>query len=255
MKNNAVLLSIIAVNHNSGSNLYKTILSIYDNAKDINFEVIVIDNLSTDDSLLKVVNLGLPGIKIISENDFGIYDAMNKGILMAQGEWAWFLNSGDNCIVEIGEIVNFLSSVDGRYNLIFSDAIVGANERLVQKFNLYFLLRGMINHQSMLYRRDIFPKFNPKYGLCADFADLLVSYKKIRHLKFNIPLVKYDLNGKSSALHRSKRISIWYDRLLAFKDGDLPLGYKGFAILFCLFVIFVKIIKPDAFSKIAKFQL
>lgn len=255
MNDKAVLLTIITVNYNSGDDLYKTILSIYNNAKDVNFEVIVIDNLSTDGSLSKVTNLSLPGIKVVSENDFGIYDAMNKGILMAQGQWAWILNSGDNCLVEIGEIVSFLRSVDKGYNLIFSDVIVGTNERLVQKFSLYFFLRGMINHQSILYRRDVFPKFNVKYGLCADFADLLISYKKIRYLKFNIPLVKYDLNGKSSAMDRSSRMSIWYYRLLAFKDGDLPLGYKGFAIIFCLFVIIVKIIKPNAFSRIAKFQL
>jgi hypothetical protein len=173
---------------------------------------------------------------------------------MASGDWALFLNSGDRCMVEISEIINFLRAVDKKYNLIFSDVILGANGLLVQKFSLSSLLRGMINHQSMLYRRDIFPKFNLRYGLCADFADLLNSYGKIRHLKFNMPLVKYDLNGKSSTLQRLKRVGIWCDRLLAFKDGDLPLYYKVFAIIFCLFVIFVKLIKPDAFSKIAKFR-
>jgi hypothetical protein len=113
----------------------------------------------------------------------------------------------------------------------------------------------MINHQSILYRRDVFPKFSLRYGLCADFADLLSSYKKIRYLKFDAPLVKYDLNGKSSSLRRSNRVGIWYDRLLAFKDADLPLYYKLFAIIFCLIVIIVKLVMPNAFSKTAKLRV
>jgi hypothetical protein len=116
------------------------------------------------------------------------------------------------------------------------------------------LLRGTINHQTIIYGRDIFPNFKIKYGLSADFADLLSSYRKILPIKFHSPLIKYDLDGKSSNLSRRIRFSVWLGRLIAFRDGNLPFFYKIFAIAFSIIVILIKTINPKAFSNTNRYR-
>ena len=99
-------LSIISINRNNASGLRKTIESVVSQTY-TDFEYIIIDGASTDGSI-GVINefatpLNLPQrekkehpiINWISELDSGIYNAMNKGILKASGEYLLFLNSGD----------------------------------------------------------------------------------------------------------------------------------------------------------------
>ena len=63
-----------------------------------NFEVLIIDGLSTDSTIdiAKKHQKVFPNIKIKSEKDNGIYDAMNKGIALAKGEWLYFMGSDDS---------------------------------------------------------------------------------------------------------------------------------------------------------------
>ena len=90
-----MMFSIITVNYNSGSELLETVQSTL-NQSYIGFELIIIDGLSTDNSVKDVRNVINDGrIFISSEKDNGIYDAMNKGIKIAKGIYTIFMNSGD----------------------------------------------------------------------------------------------------------------------------------------------------------------
>ena len=93
-------LTIITINYNNASGLQKTMESVLaQTCKD--FEHLIIDGASTDDSVNVIENYGLQiahtaiSFQWLSEPDKGIYNAMNKGIRMAQGEYIHFLNSGD----------------------------------------------------------------------------------------------------------------------------------------------------------------
>ncbi|MBV5283120.1 MAG: glycosyltransferase [Paludibacter sp.] len=90
-------LTIITINYNNASGLKKTMDSIFSQTS-IDFEYIVVDGNSTDGSVEVIKqfdNSSIENFLWISESDFGIYNAMNKGIRMAKGEYVQFLNSGD----------------------------------------------------------------------------------------------------------------------------------------------------------------
>ena len=94
-----MLLSIITINYNNGLGLEKTLISVLDQSEH-SFEHIIVDGSSSDGSVNVIktyvdkVDNAYP-IKWVSETDSGIYNAMNKGIQMASGDYIQFLNSGD----------------------------------------------------------------------------------------------------------------------------------------------------------------
>ncbi len=90
-------LSIITVNYNNAPGLAKTIDSVISQQSD-DFEYIIIDGGSTDGSVEVIRQFDHKLAYWISEPDNGIYQAMNKGIRQAKGEYCQFLNSGDYLI-------------------------------------------------------------------------------------------------------------------------------------------------------------
>src|ERR1700722_16529958 len=88
------LLSIIIPTYNSQNTILTALQSIVKQSFD-DFEIIIVDGLSNDDTVTIVKNFQDDRIKIISELDNGIYDAMNKGIDRAKGDWLYFLGSDD----------------------------------------------------------------------------------------------------------------------------------------------------------------
>ena len=86
--------SIITVSLNSGPKLLETVENILKQTyKD--FEIIVKDGGSTDESLSKVKDLNSPFVKVVETPDKGIYDAMNEAVKYATGDYVLFLNAGD----------------------------------------------------------------------------------------------------------------------------------------------------------------
>jgi len=92
----SALISVITICYNPGDDLLPTIQSVI-NQKDCNLEYIIIDGKSSDGSveLIRQIAEKDDRIKWISQKDEGIYDAMNKGIDLATGNWLNFMNAGD----------------------------------------------------------------------------------------------------------------------------------------------------------------
>lgn len=91
---NTPLISIITVVYNSEKYIEGTLKSIQNQTcKD--FEYIIIDGDSKDNTLSIIQRYQDVVSKLISETDKGLYDAMNKGLQMAKGQFVWFINSGD----------------------------------------------------------------------------------------------------------------------------------------------------------------
>ena len=89
-----IQFSVITINFNNASGLEKTIQSVI-NQTYKNFEYIIIDGDSTDSSKDKIKKYSSSITHFVSEKDYGIYDAQNKGIKIAKGNYLIFLNSGD----------------------------------------------------------------------------------------------------------------------------------------------------------------
>ena len=247
-------LSIITINYNSGMGLEKTVDSIIKFLDKPEIEFILVDGLSTDDSLTRIGNKKNTFLSIISENDTGIYDAMNKGLRKAKGKWIWFLNSGDVALQSSTLLLDILNNELENYNFLYFNYITDMGDLINQNLTLIELFRGMINHQTIFYRRDLINSYDPSFGLGADFAHLILNYSNIKHKKYDVTIVEYDTNGKSSAMDRGTKVKNWYNRFRAFKHSSLRLDYKIIGMIFSLLVCIAKIIYPAVGSRLIKLK-
>ena len=205
------ILTVITVCFNVDSCIEKTIKSLLQQ-KCSGIEYLVIDGASTDNTvsiLSKYKKLfAARGIsyKVISEPDNGLYDAMNKGIKHAKGEWIQYLNAGDDyndndvlsrviCILEESEA----DIVCGNYVRISEDGNI-IRPWKVPEFE--GIKTGMIfGHESCFIRREKHKKFpyNIKYTIEADYNSFLGMYLdgyKIQHIDMNI--INFYEDGVSS---------------------------------------------------------
>jgi glycosyltransferase involved in cell wall biosynthesis len=136
------------------------------------FEVLIMDACSTDDSLYLIKSFKDIRIRFISQSDLGVYDAMNKGIEHAKGEWILFLGSDDKLhdqavLKDISKVVNKTKKsvvygdvrVDGNVSWAKGEKVYGG------KFSLYRLLRRNICHQAIFYNRSFLQQHQLKYNL------------------------------------------------------------------------------------------
>lgn len=171
-------LSIITVNLNNRDGLKKTIDSVVSQTyKD--FEWIVIDGGSTDGSKELIEQYAEHFSYWVSEPDKGIYNAMNKGIKVAKGEYLLFLNSGDwLCDEDI--ILGFVDGsftadvVDGDINFVFKNGIERANAPDSVDFG--FFLYNSLWHPSAFIRKSLFEKYGlyeEQYRIISDWEFFL----------------------------------------------------------------------------------
>lgn len=169
---NNPLISVVTVSFNAVTTIEKTILSVL-NQTYTNIEYIIIDGSSTDGTIDIIKKYENKITKWISEPDNGIYDAMNKGILEAKGEWIIFMNAGDcfsdsRCIENVftNHIEEYVQMVYGDINYI-KNGIIKKIKALPTKRIKH---RMPCSHQAMFIRRtfnDIL--FNLKYKIAAEY--------------------------------------------------------------------------------------
>ena len=170
-------LSIITINFNNYDGLQKTIESVVSQTMR-DFEWIVIDGGSTDGSKELIEQNEQHLIYWCSEQDKGVYDAMNKGILRAKGEYCLFLNSGDYLLNE-NVLMNVFSVTHQK------DILIGWIERIIKgkrildkgfdtdEITIRHLLRNSLPHQATFIKRELFNK----YGLYDDSLKIVSDWK------------------------------------------------------------------------------
>jgi glycosyltransferase involved in cell wall biosynthesis len=224
-------LSIITINYNNAEGLRKTLASVASQTyRDI--EHIIVDGASTDGSVDVIkeyenqLNITHSTIHLFwsSEKDNGIYDAMNRGIRKATGEYVQILNSGDllaapdvteRMMAALNELMNegvnelrevpifygnMLKSYDGK--TIINRDTCGGKMYTPESF-LYFY-KGTLNHDCAYIRRDLFEKYglyNEDMKICSDWewyvrAIVLGGEKPIYT---NIDVTIFDMNGVSES--------------------------------------------------------
>ena len=197
-------LSIITINYNNRDGLERTARSIVEQTfRD--YEWIVIDGGSTDGSQ-DIMEEYSSHIAIgVSERDGGIYDAMNKGLERASGEYVQFLNSGDSFINrDVLERVftdNLLADVNYGDQWCVLDGSIIEKRRYPVTMDLRFLFRAPLGHQASFIKTSL-AKANPyrvKYTISADrafFIELYLSGASFHYL--NLPIVYFDTEGIGS---------------------------------------------------------
>ena len=237
------LFSIITVTYNAAKVLPATLLSVGQQTFR-NFEYIVVDGASSDDTLNLVYNSGLNPI-LISEPDKGLYDAMNKGLKKASGEYLIFLNAGDifhaqNTLQEIATKIG-----ENRPGVIYGEtAIVDEQHRFVmmrrlrapQNLTWRSFTNGMVVcHQAFIARRDIAPLYNLKYRYSAD-VDWCIRCMKQTDQLFNtgITLINYMREGETTRNRKSSLIERFHIMGHHYGYVSTTLRHLWFAIRFAI---------------------
>jgi len=178
-------ISVITVVYNGERHIGKTIESVLNQSYPA-IEYIIVDGKSTDGTL-QLIKGYAGNIKVISEPDQGLYDAMNKGMELATGEYVWFLNSGDQ-IYSNATVERMIEGMTGSPDIIYGGTMIideAQNEvgdrRLKPPAQLTWksFRQGMVVcHQSLVVKRELAPEFNLQYRLSADIDWAIRASKK-----------------------------------------------------------------------------
>ncbi|WP_400261674.1 glycosyltransferase family 2 protein [Sphingobacterium sp. SG20118] len=220
MENQNIKLSIITINLNNKEGLKKTLKSI-DNQSNKNFEYLVIDGDSTDGSIDLINDATFINIKV-SENDSGIYDAMNKGIRIANGEYLLFLNSGD--YLNNSEVINnILPQLQGEEIIYGSLIYEGKDSSKVQHYPRELTLRQFINdtigHPCSFIKKELFTKYgfyDTSYPIVADWAFFtkVIVKENVSTKHINEIITNFDLTGITARPENYNKINAERERFL-----------------------------------------
>lgn len=202
-------LSIITINYNNCAGLKRTINSVVSQSfKD--YEWIVIDGGSSDGSKALIEQYSDSFAYWVSEPDNGIYNAMNKGIAQAHGDWLLFLNSGD--WLYSNDVLKRVFSVSHDADILYGDVMYhwpdsrGCElDAKPDTLSLFFFYKDTLCHQATFYKKTLFNthRYNEEYRICADWAlyiQLLQEGYRFRHLP--ICIVNFPQDGISATLDK-----------------------------------------------------
>ena len=206
--------SIITITFNAASVIGPTLESVKGQTY-TNYEYLLIDGGSTDDTVARAKASGIEFAHIVSERDNGLYDAMNKGIVLATGDYLCFLNAGDAFYAPdtLQTIANAAIANDTLPCVLYGETAevdddrnfvrmrrLKAPERLTWKS---FRSGMLVCHQAFYARRDIVPMYDLKYRLSSDVDWCIKVMKKSSKLvNVNAVVVNYLQNGLSLQRHR-----------------------------------------------------
>ena len=198
-------LSIITINLNNEEGLRKTINSVLSQTwKD--FEFIVIDGGSTDGSKAVLEQSKKDIAFWISENDSGVYNAMNKGIAKARGNYLLFLNSGDYLYSEnvLQEFFSDQSDQDLIYaNIFVADSLKSWVKRYPAELTFGYFLRETLPHPATLINRLLFNKvgvYNESNKVVSDWEFFMnsICLHQASYKYLNFTATVFHLDGMSS---------------------------------------------------------
>ena len=200
-------LSIVTINRNNTEGLRKTIESVVSQSFN-DFEYIVIDGASTDSSVDVIKEYQDKITYWVSEPDSGVYQAMNKGIKVAKGEYLLMLNSGDFLVS--GDVLHKISSTLDGTDIIQGNVIEERGGESIRvrgygRSNISFIdvVDGYFLHQAMFIKKSL----HEEYGLYEDeYKKAADSYFFIKAMGFgnagfkyvDIDVANFDVNGISS---------------------------------------------------------
>ena len=216
-------LSIITINRNNAIGLEKTLQSVASQAYK-EFEYIIIDGASTDDSVevIKKYEQQFAHLKWLSEPDAGIYNAMNKGIRMASGDYIQILNSADALASDV-VTEKMLAALEekGKPSILYGNMIkcFPDGRKMVdkcfagQEITMLGMYTGTLNHDPAYIRRDLFERYgyyDESLKIVSDWKwylqAIILGGEKPQYIDMDVTL--FDMTGISEtnkALDKAER--------------------------------------------------
>ena len=214
------MISIITITYNAERWLERTMRSVLvQTCKE--YEYIIVDGGSKDGTvdIIKRLEPEFKGrLSWKSEPDKGLYDAMNKGIARAKGDFVWFINAGDEIYAPdtLAHIVEAAKDdtdiVYGKACIVNAEGIKVSEHHKVTPPNLQrkHLLNGLVVcHQAILVRRSIAEKYNTYYRICADYEWVL---KAVSASRKNTYLDEYLCKFLTEGVSQKQRKRAWKER-------------------------------------------
>lgn len=172
------LITIVTVTYNAAETLPLTMESVAEQTF-ADFEHLIIDGASTDDTISVARQMGRPDLRIVSEPDHGLYDAMNKGVKLAHGYYLLFLNSGDRFHGADALQAYADAILDKNPDIIYGDTdIVNIEGERIGPRHLSapemltfdsFSNGMLICHQAFMVKKEIAPSYDLQYHFSADY--------------------------------------------------------------------------------------
>lgn len=235
------LFSIITICRNASSQIGVTLASV-DSQTCTDYEHLVIDGASTDTTLDVVESHASPARKVLSEPDRGLYDAMNKGLQMANGKYVLFLNAGDSFASQ-EVLAGYAVAARKGASVIYSDTeLVDVQGTVIGKRHLSapprltfrsFAQGMLVCHQAFCVRRDLAPVYDLQYRYSADYEWCLhILRQTVPEECVNLHTVgiRYLSEGVTTR-HHKESLKERYDIMCRYY-GKLPtmLRHVGFAM-------------------------
>lgn len=203
-------LSVITIVFNNVRDIERTMLSVL-NQTYPHIEYLVIDGASTDGTLDILKKYESKLSKLISERDKGIYDAMNKGLASATGDYVLFMNSGDELYAP--DTVEKVFSTAANADIYYGETEMYDEQRqslgrrrhqAPEQFSWKSFRYGMsVSHQAIYIRRSLTEPYDMQYQLSSDIDWVIKAAKKAKTIvRVNGYVAKYLVGGMSKKRHR-----------------------------------------------------
>ena len=224
-------LSIITINYNNKLGLQKTINSVINQSWQ-DFEYLVIDGGSNDGSVVLIQENKRIDYSI-SQKDSGVYDAMNKGIKVAKGDYLLFLNSGDFLVNEtvLSQVFNKL---DNKASIYYGDLFYSNKGKRTllwtppSELSFSYFLNNSLPHPSSFIKKELFFKYflyNESLKIVSDWEFFIYCIckmnEKYQHLE--IVISDFDDSGLSSRKENLEKIALEKQQVI---QNIFPLFYE-----------------------------
>ena len=242
-------VSVITICYNAECEIEKTLLSVINQCY-TNIEYIIVDGASNDKTVDIIKKYSSSITRWKSEPDRGCYDAMNKGIDMATGDWIVFMNSGDSFYSNnsIAQAISIGEGADVIYGDVKVIASYGSYE--LAPYPIDFFDKGIMPfcHQSCFVKMKLIRKYRFKiqYKISADFDSLYSIWKETKNFCY-IPMTiaTYDVSGGSLSFDHYERVL--KENYKIMDKGDIKsciilyVNIAKFYIKKAIFIIFSKL--------------
>ncbi len=202
-------LSVITIVYNNAIAIERTMLSVL-NQTYSNIEYIIIDGGSTDGTKEIIQKYRDRLVQFISEPDKGLYDAMNKGLALATGDYVLFMNSGDEIHAPetVSEVFGSAPSGDIYYGEteMFDEnwkSLGQRRHRAPEHFDWHSFKFGMnVSHQAIYIKRSLTEPYNLNYKYSSDIDWIIKAAKKSSNIvNTHLYVAKYLIGGVSKKKH------------------------------------------------------
>ena len=210
-------ISIITICYNAASTITRTLRSVSAQTYP-NIQYLIIDGASKDNTLELVRELA-PEAEVYSERDKGIYDAMNKGLDRATGDYVWYVNAGDALVspTTVEDLIRATCTGDSLPDVLYGDTrLIDAEghdlglRRLRPPHQLdwrSFRSGMLVCHQAFVAKRSISPHYDLSYRFSADVDWCIRVLKEAKTTAFYPePIALYLNEGTTTANHRASLI-------------------------------------------------